>query len=389
MLKAKRESRKIQPYTKIVKEKRREDFLKSTGDKRAMLMDSFRILEGTLSTLEHNPDEAMIQLNMIHVSVDKVKNYIPIIVSFLASEKIELVNLTLQFFINYPELVHELVNFGAISRLVFLIRNDNNKVCENSMLLLSDIVTENPYYRFSVLEEGIIDLIPVLCQRFWNTSTIESVLWLLRSICEYDYLYQYPGLQTKVLVLLQEVLENTTDSNITLHAIESLNSLTIGSHDRLDKVIAESQVINKVIDLLQKNPNTFITREILLVLGNISSGTTKQVAFLLENNILSIIEILLDYDDLQVRQYCCYVLSNMVVEGFNKTLFSQKLLIKVLEQLKCDYLELIEEVFWFVHNYKVVYGHDEFVNHFLSFQIVNCSDQSQKLLQNILNVDTQ
>lgn len=116
------------------------------------------------------------------------------------------------------------------------------------------------------------------------------------------------------VVLCDLVSNANTDAEVLVNACAALSAISGGPNDIL-KVIADTGIFVRLVDLLSSHPVEQIRNEALRTIGNIATGCSREAALVVRHNALPILRSLLKSPQVRQRKEACWTIANLAADS--------------------------------------------------------------------------
>jgi len=204
---------------------------------------------------------------------------------------------------------------GAIPIFVALLRSPSDKVREQAIWGLGNISGDSAKTRDLVLEARALEPIIGLVSQAESLELLRNATWTISNLCRGKppppLQLVYPCLQ-----VLQKLVYSH-DNDVIIDAFWALSYFCDGDNpkDRVDAIISVG-VCRRAVELLE-SANYLVVIPALRLVGNICTGTNEQTDFILECDVLSRLNKLLEHPRKNIRKETCWTFSN-ITAGYSK-----------------------------------------------------------------------
>lgn len=277
------------------------DILRSTGIPDFILLEILAMLRMSLIVENNSPRGLFLDEGMIPVIVEYM--------SYESSAEIasEAVWCICNIAAGEDVYVREIYSCNVVTKLVDLLKCDNIMLIDNTLWTIANMLGEN----WEICEEFIgSNILGILSsQKFLHPDLSKSASFLLNNICKNESNLDRVQAQA-VLELLSRLIAIQKPS-----CLWALSTMTNKSNDKVQLLIDSGLTIHAIEGL---EMNETIQAPSLRVIGNILSGTNDQAQYILDQNILSILEPLLNSPKLDIIKGVYWGLSNIAAGTFKQ-----------------------------------------------------------------------
>lgn len=202
----------------------------------------------------------------------------------------------------------EVVKYGAITKLVELLKSPAMNVAEQAVWALGNIAGDGPVARDMVLKEEALPLLIALITPETPISFVRNIVWTLSNLCRNKNPAPPFEIVKQSLPVLNRLL-SYTDKDVLGDACWALSYLTDGPNEKIQTVL-ESGVVPKLVELLGSTEVTVLTPA-LRVVGNIVTGNDSQTDSIIEAGGLNYLRSLLLHKRINIVKEAAWMISNV------------------------------------------------------------------------------
>ncbi|CAM6076755.1 unnamed protein product [Sphagnum tenellum] len=200
------------------------------------------------------------------------------------------------------------IDHGAVPIFVQLLSSPSDDVREQAVWALGNVAGDSPKCRDLVLSHGA--LMPLLAQLTDTAklSMLRNATWTLSNFCRGKP--QPPFEQAKPALPALERLIHSNDEEVLTDACWALSYLSDGTNDKIQAVI-EAGVCRRLVELLL-HPSPSVLIPALRTVGNIVTGDDVQTQFVINNQALPCLLVLLTHNHKKsIKKEACWTVSNI------------------------------------------------------------------------------
>ncbi|XP_054002206.1 importin subunit alpha [Hylaeus anthracinus] len=203
---------------------------------------------------------------------------------------------------------HTVIKFGAIPKLVALLKSASPNVAEQAVWALGNIAGDGPTPRDLVLGYDAMPLLLQLIEPNTSVTFVRNIVWTLSNLCRNKNPPPSFEIVRTALPVLNRLLSNT-DKDILADACWALSYLTDGSNDKIQAVV-DCGVIPKLVDLLASTEVTILTPALRAV-GNVVTGNDSQTDVIISAGGLQHLGLLLQHHRANIVKEAAWTISNI------------------------------------------------------------------------------
>ncbi|XP_011706521.1 PREDICTED: importin subunit alpha [Wasmannia auropunctata] len=247
------------------------------------------------------------------------------------------------------EQTQNVVNYGAVPKLVKLLKSASPIVAEQAVWALGNIAGDGPYARDLVLEHDALPLLLNLIKPETSMTFMRNIVWTLSNLCRNKNPPPSFELIRPVLPVFNRLL-NCTDQDVLADTCWALSYLTDGSNDKIQAVL-ETGIIPKLVELLTSQKGTILTPALRTV-GNIVTGDDAQTDAVILAGGLSYLGALLRHHRANIVKEAAWAISNIMAGNTDQieSVINAGLLSPLIEVLQVGDYKAQKEVAWAISN---------------------------------------
>ena len=225
------------------------------------------------------------------------------------------------------EETRSVVDNGGVPVFIRLMNSDNPKIRDEAVWALGNIAGDSVYYRDMILAfSNEIDVVSLIAKNIAyapDEEIAQNAIWLASNLVRVRPYPSYEEVAQRIIPALVRVM-NYPKKDLTSDLVSDifwiLNYLTDTAEDGEKKINAliKSGLVLKVLEHIQNQPKKslhLVDPQIQLpgakIIGNIVSGSDNQTQYLLDNDVLSKIPLLLGSPRKTIRKEAFWTLSNI------------------------------------------------------------------------------
>ncbi|OQR71676.1 importin subunit alpha-4-like [Tropilaelaps mercedesae] len=252
------------------------------------------------------------------------------------------------------------VEAGIVPRLLTLLNGPHQKVSEQAVWALANIIGEGPLLRDFCINIGVISELRKFIVPTVPGSLLRNITWAVANLCRNEE----PSLSIEVVRELLSVivlLLGHTDHTILVNTFWALSFLMDPSSDILQLVI-DTGMVDRLLPYLAES-DTKLVVPVLRILGNLTTGTDEQTQVLLNAGILTYFPQVLTNPKEKVHQGAVWLLSNVLAGTVSQVqaVIDMHLLPILLQHLATSNFATQKEAAWAFSNLSLT-GSQEQVN---------------------------
>jgi hypothetical protein len=235
-----------------------------------------------------------------------------------------------------------------------MLDGGNSEISGCVILLFVNLVCDSEeirnFFTTSELYNKILDL---AMKQTVNNTYSSNVAILIRNLHKQSgYVEHDANVSKKSTTLICRYLK-LHDGEIFLDCLYALDTLTYFENTSIFKIIADSGVIEMLIEVMRNNMgNEKIKSAFLKLIGNFSSFQSDfTMNYLINLNVFDIVAELLNDTLHTVRRLTCWIFSNVAAsEDHINFLIDKGYLDKIKQMLTDDDITVVTEAVWFISN---------------------------------------
>ncbi|OXU24857.1 hypothetical protein TSAR_016412 [Trichomalopsis sarcophagae] len=200
------------------------------------------------------------------------------------------------------------VKYGAIPKLVELLKCPAINVAEQAVWALGNIAGDGPIARDLVLREGSLSLLIALITPETSLSFVRNIVWTVSNLCRNKNPPPPFEIVKDALPLLNRLL-SYPDKDVLGDACWALSYLTDGTNEKIQTVL-DSGVVPKLVELLGSSEVTVLTPALRAV-GNIVTGNDLQTDTIISAGALNYLGALLTHKRVNLVKEAAWTISNI------------------------------------------------------------------------------
>ncbi|XP_076754777.1 karyopherin subunit alpha [Xylocopa sonorina] len=247
------------------------------------------------------------------------------------------------------EQTHVVVKYGAIPKLVELLKSASPNVAEQAVWALGNIAGDGPVARDLVLGYDAMPLLLELIKPDTSVTFTRNIVWTLSNLCRNKNPPPSFEVVRTALPVLNRLLSNS-DKDILADACWALSYLTDGSNDKIQAVI-DCGVIPKLVQLLASTEVTVLTPALRAV-GNIVTGNDMQTDAIISAGGLQHLGLLLQHHRMNIVKEAAWTISNITAGNVQQIqhVINNGLLSPLIHVLQSGDYKSQKEAAWAVTN---------------------------------------
>ena len=242
------------------------------------------------------------------------------------------------------------VRKGAIPAFVRLLSSPNDDLREQAAWALGNIAGDSPHFRDLVLGHGALNPLLSSLSNSHKIGMLRNCSWTLSNFCRGKPPPPFHFLEPAIHVL--NSLLHAPDDEILTDVCWALSYLTDGTNDRIQAVVKEPGLVNRVVELLDHETPSVQTPA-LRVIGNIVTGDEFQTQSVLNCPLaLPLLRKLLGDPNKAIRKEACWGISNITAGTVQQIqlVFDAQIIPMVIELMKSSEFEIRKEAAWTLSN---------------------------------------
>jgi importin subunit alpha-6/7 len=248
------------------------------------------------------------------------------------------------------EQTHLVVHKGAVPAFVRLLSSPNDDLREQAAWALGNIAGDSPHFRDLVLQAGALEPLLHCLTNSHKIGMLRNCSWTLSNFCRGKPPPPFHFLEPAVGVL--SALLSAPDDEILTDVCWALSYLTDGTNDRIQAVVRQPGLVNRVVELLDHETPSVQTPA-LRVVGNIVTGDEAQTQTVLNCPLaLPYLKKLLLDSNKAIRKEACWGISNITAGTTDQIqmVISADIIPIVVELMKSAEFEIRKEAAWTLSN---------------------------------------
>ncbi|XP_018299938.1 importin subunit alpha [Mycetomoellerius zeteki] len=241
------------------------------------------------------------------------------------------------------------VKYGAIPKLVKLLKSTSPVVAEQAVWALGNIAGDGPYARDLVLVHDALPILLDLIKPNTSMTFLRNVVWTLSNLCRNKNPPPPFELIRPILSIFNRLL-NYSDRDVLADTCWALSYLTDGSNDKIQAVL-ETGIIPKLVEMLTSQEGIILTPALRTV-GNIVTGDDAQTDAVILAGGLSHLGALLRYHRVNIVKEAAWTISNIMAgnEDQIQSVIDADLLSPLIEVLQFGDYKSKKEAAWAITN---------------------------------------
>jgi len=224
------------------------------------------------------------------------------------------------------------VKLGVVPIFVHLLADGDEEIREQATWALGNIAGDSVAYRNYTLDSNIVaPLVHILQVGSQKMSVIRNATWTISNLCRGK-----PTAKFEVIAPFAPVLGRLIhhhDLEVIIDATWALSYISDGTDSNIQAVI-DSNVVPRLIQLLEQHFPHNVQTPALRTLGNIVTGNDQQTSYCLEKGILPALKPLLGSSKKNIRKEAAWTISNITAgtkEQAQQVIDSDYILPKLIE----------------------------------------------------------
>ncbi|XP_058791598.1 importin subunit alpha-3 isoform X2 [Phymastichus coffea] len=241
------------------------------------------------------------------------------------------------------------VQAGAVPLFLHLLLSSEQRVCEQAVWALGNIIGDGPTLRDYVIQLGVVQPLLQFIKPDIPLTFLRNVTWVIVNLCRNKD--PPPPIQTiQEMLPALNILIHHTDINILVDTVWALSYLTDGGNDQIQMVI-DSGVVPRLIPLLS-HKEVKVQTAALRAVGNIVTGTDEQTQTVLNCDALSHFSNLLTHPKEKICKEAVWFLSNITAGNQQQVqaVIDAKLLPLIIRNLAKGEFQTQKEAAWAISN---------------------------------------
>ncbi|XP_025162769.1 importin subunit alpha isoform X2 [Harpegnathos saltator] len=241
------------------------------------------------------------------------------------------------------------IKYGAVPRLVMLLKSPSPSVAEQAVWALGNIAGDGPSTRDLILGHDAMPLLLDLIKPDTSVSFMRNIVWTLSNLCRNKNPPPPFEIVQTALPALNRLL-TSTDKDILADACWALSYLTDGSNDKI-QVVLDSGIVSKLVELLSSQEGTVLTPALRTV-GNIVTGDDAQTDSIIIAGGLTHLGNLLCHPRKNIVKEAAWAISNITAGNTEQIqhVISAGILTPLVQVLKSGDFKAQKEAAWAVTN---------------------------------------
>ncbi|KAG6427347.1 hypothetical protein SASPL_111589 [Salvia splendens] len=241
------------------------------------------------------------------------------------------------------------IDHGAVPKFVELLSSASDDVREQAVWALGNVAGDSPTCRDLVLGHGA--LMPLLAQLNDNSklSMLRNATWTLSNFCRGKPPTPFEQVRPALPVLRQ--LIHLTDEEVLTDACWALSYLSDGTNDKIQAVI-EAGVCQRLVELLL-HPSPTVLVPALRTVGNIVTGDDAQTQFVIDNQVLPCLQLLLTQNHKKsIKKEACWTISNITAgnKAQIQAVIESGIILPLVQLLQHAEFDIKKEAAWAISN---------------------------------------
>jgi importin subunit alpha-6/7 len=203
-----------------------------------------------------------------------------------------------------------IIDKGGIPLFVELLRSQNAGIVEQAIWAIGNISSDCIFYRDNIIRAGGLENLVHVVTTTHEETLIKHGCWALSNLCRGSPLPRYDFVKSSIPVLCKAIAsKRLVDKEIIADCCWAISYHSDANKNKIQTVI-DSGVVPNIIKNLEE-PSMAILVPSIRILGNISTGSSDHTNELLNFDILSPLERVLEHHKKVVRREACWVISNI------------------------------------------------------------------------------
>ncbi|XP_032666865.1 importin subunit alpha [Odontomachus brunneus] len=241
------------------------------------------------------------------------------------------------------------IKYGAVPRLVMLLKSPSPNVAEQAVWALGNIAGDGPIARDLILGHDAMPLLLDLIKPDTSVTFLRNITWTLSNLCRNKNPPPSFNIVKTALPTLNRLLTNP-DQDILADVCWALSYLTDGTNDKIQAVL-DSGIVPKLVALLTSKEGTVLTPALRTV-GNIVTGDDAQTDSIIVAGGLAHLCNLLSHPRKNVVKEAAWAISNITAGNTEQIqrVINAGILTPLIHVLQTGDLKTQKEAAWAVTN---------------------------------------
>ncbi|KAI4497084.1 hypothetical protein M0802_007830 [Mischocyttarus mexicanus] len=206
------------------------------------------------------------------------------------------------------EQTYVVVKYGAIPKLINLLKSNASNVAEQAVWALGNIAGDGPGTRDLVLANGLLPILLSLIKPDTDITFARNIVWTLSNLCR-NKNPPPPFEHVKTTLPVFYRLLSNPDKYILADVCWALSYLTDGPNEKIQAVV-DSGIVPKLVELLSY-PEVTVLTPALRAVGNIVTGNDSQTDAIIFAGGLNHLALLLQHNRLNIVKEAAWTISNI------------------------------------------------------------------------------
>ncbi|XP_014479013.1 PREDICTED: importin subunit alpha [Dinoponera quadriceps] len=241
------------------------------------------------------------------------------------------------------------IKYGAVPRLVVLLKSPSANVAEQAVWALGNIAGDGPPARDLILAHDAVPLLLDLIKPDTSVTFMRNIVWTLSNLCRNKNPPPPFDIVKTALPALNRLL-TSPDRDILADTCWALSYLTDGSNDKIQAVL-DSGVVPQLVSLLTSQEATVLTPALRTV-GNIVTGDDAQTDSIILAGGLKHLCNLLSHSRKNIMKEAAWAISNITAGNTEQIqhVINAGILPPLIQVLDSGDLKAQKEAAWAVTN---------------------------------------
>eukprot|EP00252_Welwitschia_mirabilis_P014560 TRINITY_DN3195_c1_g4_i1.p1 TRINITY_DN3195_c1_g4~~TRINITY_DN3195_c1_g4_i1.p1 ORF type:complete len:536 (-),score=115.18 TRINITY_DN3195_c1_g4_i1:210-1817(-) len=241
------------------------------------------------------------------------------------------------------------IEHGAVPKFVRLLSSASEDVREQAVWALGNVAGDSPRCRDLVLSYHALGPLLAQLNEYAKLSMLRNATWTLSNFCrgKPQPLFE----QTKPALPALERLIHLTDDEVLTDACWALSYLSDGTNDKIQAVI-DAGVCRRLVQLLA-HPSPSVLIPALRTVGNIVTGDDAQTQFMINNEVLPHLLILLTQNYKKtIKKEACWTISNITAGNKEQiqAVINTNIIPPLVQLLQTAEFDIKKEAAWAISN---------------------------------------